>query len=154
MGCGFPTSCVSTGGVFTWKDEHKFTAPDCVQATWIYPEGFMLTSSTNFGNSSGNTRKYFGTKGTLSLDNANAPSYSADGGPKRDGKIRGKVEVTPVECPDHFLNWLQCMRTGETPNASIDDGYKHAVAVLMAAKAYESGRKTVYDQAQRAIRTV
>ena len=154
MGCGFPTSCVSTGGVFTWKDEHKFTAPDCVQATWIYPEGFMLTSSTNFGNSSGNTRKYFGTKGTLSLDNANAPSYSADGGPKRDGKIRGKVEVTPVECPDHFLNWLQCVRTGETPNASIDDGYKHAVAVLMAAKAYETGRKTVYDQAQRAIRTV
>ncbi len=154
MGCGFPTSCVCTGGSFTWNDEHKFTVPDCVQATWIYPEGFLLTSSNNFGNSAGNTRKFFGAKGTLSIDNWNAPTYSADGGPKRDGKIRGKLEVKPVERPDHFLNWLQCMRTGETPHASIDAGYQHAVAVLMAVKAYETGRKTVYDHAQRAIRTV
>lgn len=152
--CGFPQSCMCMGGVTYWKDENNFTVPDNVIATWMYPEGMMVTSSNNFANSAGNTRKFFGEKGTLAVDNWNAPTYSADGGPKRDGKIRGKIDVTPVECPDHFLNWLQCMRTGETPNASIDDGYKHAVAVLMAAKAYETGRKTVYDQAQRAIRTV
>jgi hypothetical protein len=113
----------------------------------------MLTSSNNFGNSSGNTRKFFGTKGTLALDNWNVPSYSAEGGPKRDGKIRGKVDVTPVQRPDHFLNWLQCMRTGETPHASIDDGYKHAIAVLMAVISYDTGKKTTYDHAKRKILT-
>ncbi len=153
MGCGLPTSCVCTGGTFTWNDEHKFTTPDCVQATWIYPEGFMLTSSNNFGNSSGNVRKFFGTKGTLSIDNWNAPTYSAEGGPKRDGKIRGKVDITPIERPDHFLNWLQCMRSGETPHASIDAGYQHAVAVLMAVMSYDTGKKTIYDPVKRAIRT-
>jgi predicted dehydrogenase len=151
MGSTFPESCTCIGGVLTWKDEHKFTTPDCVQATWMYPEGYMLTSSNNFGNSAGNTRKFFGTKGTLALDNWNAPTYSAEGGPKRDGKIRGKVDVTPIERPDHFLNWLQCMRTGETPHASIDAGFQHAVAVLMAVMSYETGRRATYDQKKRKI---
>jgi predicted dehydrogenase len=153
MDCGFPTSCTCIGDVLTWKDEHKFTVPDCVQATWMYPEGFMLTSSNNFGNSAGNTRKFFGTKGTLALDNWNVPNYSAEGGPKRDGKIRGKVDVTPIARPDHFLNWLECIRSGETPHASIDAGYQHAVAVLMAVMSYETGKRTTYDHAKRKILT-
>ena len=63
------------------------------------------------------------------------------------------MDVTPVERPDHFLNWLQCMRSGETPHASIDAGYQHAVAVLMAVISYDTGRKTTYDSKQRKITT-
>lgn len=150
--CGIPESCVCTGGVLTWKDENKFTTPDCVSATWMYPEGFMLTSSNNFGNSFGNNRKFYGTKGTLKCDNWNVPTYSAEGGLKRDGSIRGEVEVTPVDRPDHFLDWLQCMRSGQTPHASLDAGYQHAVACLMASLSYEKGRKAVYDARRRTIR--
>jgi hypothetical protein len=142
------------GGVTYWNDENKFTVPDNVIATWMYPEGFMVTSSNNFANSAGNTRKFFGDKGTLSVDNWNVPNYSAEGGPKRDGKIRGKVDVTPIERPDHFLNWLQCMRDGKTPHASIDAGYQHAVAVLMAVISYDTGKKTKYDHAKRKLTTV
>jgi predicted dehydrogenase len=151
LDCGIPTSCVCIGDVLTWKDEHHFTAPDCVQATWMYPEGFMLRSGNNFGNSAGNSKKIFGTKGTMDILNANAPSYSAEGGPKRDGKIRGKIDVQPIARADHFLNWLQCMRSGETPHASIDAGYQHAVAVLMAVMSYDSGKRTTYDPAKRKI---
>jgi len=148
-----PESCVCTGGIFTWKDENKFTVPDCVQANWIYPEGFLLTSSNNFGNGYGNTRKFFGDKGVLKVDNWNAPTYSPEGGPKRDGKIRGQNAVTPIDRPDHFLNWLQCMRTGETPHASIDAGFQHAVAVLMATRSYETGRKILYDVKSRSLKS-
>ena len=69
------------------------------------------------------------------------------------GSIRGEKPVTPVEQPDHFLNWLQCMRSGATPNASIDAGYQHAVAVIMAMTSYETGRKTIYDPIKRTITT-
>jgi len=151
--CGFPESCMCIGGVTYWKDENKFTTPDNVMATWMYPDGMMVTSSNNFGNSSGSLRKFFGDKGTLDVGNWNVPTYSAEGGPKRDGKIRGKQEVTPVDRPDHFLNWLQCMRTGETPHASIDAGYQHAVAVLLAVTSYDTGRKAIYDAKQRKITT-
>ena len=151
--CGFPETCMCLGGVTYWKDENNFTTPDNVLAMWMYPDGMMVTSSNNFANSAGNTRKFFGDKGTLDVGNWNVPTYSADGGPKRDGKIRGKMEVTPIERPDHFLNWLQCMRSGETPHASIDAGYQHAIAVLMAVISYDTGKKTIYDHAKRTIKT-
>lgn len=150
-GASIPESCVCAGGIFTWKDKHRFTVPDCIQATWIYPEGFLLTSSNNFGNGFGNTRKFFGTKGVLKVDNWNVPTYSAQGGPKRDGSIRGEVTVTPIERPDHFLDWLQCLRTGATPHASIEAGYQHGVACLMAMLSYEKGGRTVYNAKKRTI---
>jgi predicted dehydrogenase len=152
-GTGFPESCMCMGGVTYWKDENKFTTPDNVTATWMYPNDMIVTSSNNFGNGAGSSRKFFGDKGTLAVDNWNAPTYSALGAPKRDGKIRGTVNVPLVESPDHFLNWLQCMRTGETPNASIDAGYQHAIAVLMAVISYDTGKKTFYDHTKRKITT-
>ena len=62
------------------------------------------------------------------------------------------MPVEPVETPDHFLNWLQCIRDRKTPNASIDAGYQHAVAVIMAMIAFDSGRRQIYDHAKREIR--
>lgn len=152
-GAGFPESCVCVGGTFTWKDEHRFTAPDCAQATWIYPEGFLVSSANNMGNGYGNTRKFYGEKGVLKVDNWNVPTYSAEGGPRRDGSIRGDNPVPPVERPDHFLDWLQCIRTGGTPHAPIEAGYQHAVAVLMAQESYRTGRKALYDHRHRLIHT-
>lgn len=152
-GAGFPESCVCLGGTFTWKDKHRFTAPDSVQATWIYPEGFLLSSSNNFGNGYGNGRKVYGDKGVLKLDNWNAPTYSAEGGPRRDQSIRGQNDVVPIDRPDHFLDWLQCMRTGDTPHAPIEAGFQHSVAVLMAVISYDTGRKTLYNPKTRTIVT-
>ena len=65
--------------------------------------------------------------------------------------MSGKVDIEPIARPDHFLNWLQCMRSGETPHASIDAGFQHAVAVLMAVMSYDSGKRTKYDPAKRKI---
>jgi len=61
-------------------------------------------------------------------------------------------KVKPVECPDHWLNWLQCLRSGNTPAAPINAGYQHAVACIMAVQSYDSGHRTVYDHQKREIR--
>jgi len=151
-GAKFPTSCVCLGGTFTWKDEHKFTCPDHVQALWIYPEGFMVSYSTNFGNGSGNSFKIFGDQGVLDMVTWTEPMLSAEGGGKRMGQIRGQKRVDDVAHPDHFLDWLQCLRTRGTPNASIDAGYQHAVAVIMAMQSFDTGKRTVYDVQKREIR--
>jgi len=151
-GAKFPTSCVCLGGTFTWKDEHKFTCPDHIQALWIYPEGFMVSYSTNFGNGSGNSFKIFGDEGVLDMVDWMAPVLTAEGGGKRQGRIRGKNPVKDVPRPDHFLDWLQCLRSRQTPNASIDAGYQHAVACIMAVRAYDTGRRMIYDPQKREIR--
>ena len=151
-GAKFPTSCVATGGTFTWKDEHKFTCPDQVGALWVYPEGFMVEYTTNFGNSGGCTFKMFGDQGTMDMVKWNAPVLSAEGGSKNKGVIRGEKPVEPVERADHFLDWLQCLRTRGTPNAPIEAGYQHSVAGLMAVRAFDTGRRQVYDVEKREIR--
>ena len=149
-GLGIPESCVCLGGVYTWKDEHAFTAPDQVQALWQYPEGLMISYTTNFGNSAGDMIRYCGDKGTLKLGWEDA-TYSADGGIHRDGSIRGENKVEPIEQTDHWVNWYRCMRDKKTPNASLDAGYQHAIASIMATMSYEKGRRTRFDAAKRTI---
>jgi predicted dehydrogenase len=152
-GARFPTSCVCLGGTFTWKDENNFTCPDHVQALWIYPEGFMVSYSTNFGNGSGNSFKIFGDAGVLDMVNWTSPILTAEGAnSKKKGPIRGKNPVKDVPRPDHFLDWLQCLRSRKTPNASIDAGYQHAVACIMAMRSYDSGQRMKYDPVKREIR--
>ncbi len=152
-GAKFPTSSVCLGGTFTWNDERHFTCPDHVQALWIYPEGFMVSYSTNCGNGSGNSFKIFGDQGELDMVNWNAPFLTAEGAnSSKKGPIRGKNPVKEVERPEHFLDWLQCLRTRGTPNASIDAGYQHGVAVIMAMQSFDTGRRTVYDAEAREIR--
>jgi hypothetical protein len=112
----------------------------------------MVSYSTNFGNGSGNSFKIFGDQGVMDMVSWTEPMISAEGGGKRMGEIRGNKRVDDVVHPDHFLDWLQCLRSRETPNASIDAGYQHAVAVIMAMQSYDTGKRTVYDAEKREIR--
>jgi len=151
-GARFPASAVCLGGTFTWKDEPRFTCPDHVQALWTYPEGFLVSYSTNFGNGSGNSFKAFGDQGVLDMVNWNAPVLSAEGASKGKGAIRGRQPVAEVARPDHFLDWLRCLRSRQAPHASIEAGYQHAVATILAMRAFDAGRRMVYDAEKREIR--
>ena len=152
-GSTYPTECVCLGGTLMERDEHQFTAPDSVQALWLYPEGFLVSSSNNLSNSDGSVRKIYGDAGVLDFSNWSAPFYNAKGAPKRaTGKIRGEKKVEPIARPDHFRNWLDCLRSGKQPHAPIEAGHQHAVAVIMAMMSYESGRKAIYDREKRAIK--
>ena len=150
-GAKFPSSAVCQGGTFTWKDEHGFTCPDQVEATWVYPEGFMVHYSTNFGNGGGNSLRICGDQGVMDMVSWNAPVVSSEGAAKK-GRLGKPEPVKPVERPDHFLDWLQCLRSRKAPNAPIDAGYQHAVAVIMAMTAFDTGRRQVYDAEKREIR--
>ena len=84
-----------------------------------YPEGLMISYSTNFGNSAGNVTRFCGDKGTLRLDWSDA-TFTAEGGIHRDGSIRGENKVEPIEQTDHWVNWYRCMRDGRrrTPRST------------------------------------
>jgi predicted dehydrogenase len=151
-GAKFPTSCACLGGTFTWKDKYQFTCPDHVQALWIYPEGFLVSYSTNFGNSGENCFKILGDQGAMDIVHWNLPVLTAEGAGRNRGLIRGKKPVKEVPRPDHYLDWLQCLRSRKTPNASIDAGYQHAVACIMAMRSYDTGRRQLYDAKKRQIR--
>ncbi|HOD50233.1 MAG TPA: Gfo/Idh/MocA family oxidoreductase [Candidatus Hydrogenedentes bacterium] len=152
-GATFPKSAICMGGTYTWKDDYKFTCHDHVHALWEYPEGFIVSYSTNFGNGSGNSFKFFGDAAVLDCVEWGKPMLTSDGINAAKGESFEPQEVALVERPDHFLDWLQCLRSRETPNASIEAGYQHGVATLMAMKACNTGVRQIYDAEKREIRS-
>ena len=123
-----------------------------MQALWQYPEGFMVVYSTNFGNGGDNSFKILGDQGLMDMTNWSAPVITAEGGSKNRGIIRGKKPVEEIARSDHWLDWLQCLRTRKTPNASIEAGFQHAVACIMAVQAMDTGHRMIYDPQKRQIR--
>jgi len=117
-----------------------------------YPEGFMVEYTTNFGNDSGSSFKIFGDTAVMDLQDWSNPYLLPDGVHAKDPAVKEKTAIENIERPDHVLDWLQCIRSRQTPNASIDAGYQHAVAVIMAMMAYDAGKRMIYDHEKREIR--
>ncbi len=111
-----------------------------------------MSYTSNFGNASGNVLRIYGDQGTIDLSNWRAPTYSAAGAIRETKAPKKPTKVPPAERPDNFLDWLQCLRTRKTPNAPIDAGYSHSVAVMMATHAMDTGKRQVFDPAKREIR--
>ncbi len=151
-GAQFPSTAVCSGGIYTWKDEYNFSCPDHIQVLWTYPEGFMVSYSTNFGNGAGNSFKIFGNQGLMDLQDWNNPILLPDGAFKKTDALKEKIEIEPIQRDDHILDWLKCIRSGNEPNANIDAGYQHSVACIMAMIAYDTGKRQIYDHSKREIR--
>jgi hypothetical protein len=71
---------------------------------------------------------------------------------RREMAAAKDTPVESIERPDHFLDWLQCLRTRKPTICPIETGCQHSVAVIMAMKAFDTGRRQVYDPATREIR--
>ena len=131
-GSTYPESAVAVGDTFVWADENKFDCRDQVQVTLTYPEGFMFTYLTNFGNSAGRRSVIYGTRGIMDI-NDRAPTISGEGAFEPADREREVTPIEPIDCPDHFLDWLESLRTREQPIAPIETGHQHSIACIMAA---------------------
>ena len=112
----------------------------------------MVSYSTNFGNGSGSVHKVYGEQGAIDLTNWQKPTFSRAGAIKSSELPKEETPVEPVETPDHFLNWLECLRSRKVCNAPIEAGYNHCVPALMAMRAMDTGRRQTYDAQSREIR--
>ncbi len=148
-GAKFPRCAVTLGGVYVYKDGR--TCPDTVHTLLEYPEDFMVSYSTSFGNGSGNYTKFFGTRGVLDATDWNNPTVSGEGSEDPE-RIKEAKPVPHVPMPHHMQDWLQCLRTRKQPNANIDAGYRHAVACILSDMAYAEGCRMIYDPEKRQIR--
>jgi len=46
----------------------------------------------------------------------------------------------------HMRNWMECVRSRKQPNAPIEAGYNHSIAVIMANAAYRSGTRVIFNE--------
>jgi predicted dehydrogenase len=156
-GCGFPRYAISQGGIYAPTSDRRRTAPDNVDVSLEYAEGFVTHFTTHFGSSINNeTTFFYFEKGMVKTAFGHAPGQPVIVGDGSDHPDRPK-EPKPLELPkteDHMLNWLRCIRTREQPAAPMDAGYLHGVACIIGDVAYVAGRKTTFDPAKREVRPV
>ena len=51
----------------------------------------------------------------------------------------------------HMRNWMECVRARKDPNASVDAGYSHAIALIMSNAAARSGSRATFDPVKRQV---
>lgn len=157
-----PETMTANGGIFMWNDGRE--NPDTFTAVATYKKGFAYVYQTQFGNSFGSHTAIMGSHGTLWADGgegSQAWTRTMKGGLPTDRRPKEKptVEDRPVrvegapeprrdpsdDSKPHFDNWILSMRNRTQPNGDIHTGFKHSVAVIMAARAYWSGRRVRWD---------
>ena len=69
--------------------------------------------------------------------------------------LPGETKAPPMSIDDmslgHMANWFECMRTRTPPHCTVEDGFAHSVACIMAAQSYWSGHRLYWDSAKEAI---
>jgi hypothetical protein len=53
---------------------------------------------------------------------------------------------TDPETAANMRNWMECVRSRKTPNASIHAGYAHSIALCMNVAAIHTGQKVTFDE--------
>jgi len=147
-GAALPKRCVTLGGSFRYRD--SYNAPDSVETILEYDD-FLVRYSTAFGTSAGNYLKFFGPRGTMDATNWSGKPFTVSG-KGAENPVADEMEVPLAESDNHMLNWLKCLRSRQQPNAPIEAGYSHSVAVILSDEAMVRGRRMAFDPVKRAIR--
>src|SRR2546421_1645502 len=160
MGDNLPRSVVAHGGIFAWKDGRE--NPDTFQALLEYPKGFLVSYATSFGNDSDSFTRIMGKGATLiniGGEGSQRWKWVEEKGTHEDDpgiqraekyiKLPGNDAMPPSFISDndlsHMTNWFDCLRSRKQPNATVQHGFAHSVACMMAARAYWSGKKMYWD---------
>jgi predicted dehydrogenase len=170
-----PRSVVANGGNYMWHDGRK----NWDTGTFVFDygplddltKGFQVTYMSRFSNQMGGEQEiYHSNGGTLYLDNG---KVTADGGlTKRfademhmqpnqlqERSLLPRVEKTATQANTgademtvaNVRNWMECVRSRKTPNAHIDAGYSHSIALCMAIAAMHTGQRATFDDARQEV---
>jgi predicted dehydrogenase len=148
-----PTAAYMSGGVFSEKDGRQ--VPDTIAVTIDFPNDMVVTFQSTFSNRRyGLGQRILGSDGTI--------EYVAAANDMVTGRSEDEVHYYPEdvnrsngtaikgESPsqNHIANWIECMRSRKTPNASVELGYRSAVVAHMANLSYRHKRRLTLEEAK------
>jgi predicted dehydrogenase len=171
-GLPHPRSVVANGGIYLWKDGR--TNWDTMTAVFDYgplddlTKGFQVQYTSRFTNSAGGTKElYYSNGGMIDMDKQ---TVTPTGG--MTAREAGEMKMQANQLPSFSLvekaekmntdantagakgdpqtdanmrNWMECVRSRKTPNASIQAGYSHSIALCMNVAAIQTGQKVTFD---------
>jgi predicted dehydrogenase len=172
-GLPHPRSVVANGGIYLWKDGR--TNWDTMTAVFDYgplddlSKGFQVQYTSRFTNSAGGVKElYYSNGGMIDMDKQTVtPTGGLSAKSAAEMKMQAnllpsfplveKVEKMATDAntaPDakgdpqtnaNMRNWMECVRSRKTPNASIHAGYSHSIALCMNVAAIQTGQKVTFN---------
>ncbi len=163
-GLPHPRSVVANGGIYLWKDGR--TNWDTMTAVFDYgplddlSKGFQVQYTSRFTNSAGGVKELYYSNGGM-IDMAKQ-TVSPTGGLTAREAAAMKMQPNllppislmgdatngasePAMTNANMRNWMECVRSRKTPNASIHAGYSHSIALCMNVAAIQTGQKVTFD---------
>ena len=165
-----PRSVVANGGIYAWKDGRKNW--DTISAAFDYgptndlTSGFQVTFSSRMHNGEEKPAEIYYSNGGIM--NLNTNTVSPEGGlTERFAKGMGmsanllpEIDLNVVDekviasantgndplTSGHMRNWMESVRDRKQPNAPVEAGYSHAIAVIMTNAAVQTGMKATFDE--------
>jgi hypothetical protein len=136
-----PLVAQATGGNYRIKE---FECPDTLTASFRYPKGFVVTYDSTIVQSYEDGGMVFrGDKGTLKLDRGRYQLFTEESA--REQKTSRPNPVAAGQSPrdgtiDHLANFLDCVRTRQQPNSTVEHAVLAANAAHYGNLAYKTGR--------------
>jgi len=148
-----PTSAYMSGGVFSEKDGRE--VPDTIAVTLDFPGDVVITWQSTFSNSRyGLGERFLGSEGTVEHVAGATDMVSGKSDeltryfPEPLNRSNGSPFTSNSPDQNHMANWIDCIRSRKTPNASVELGYRTAVAAHMANLAYRSKQRVALETAR------
>ncbi len=168
-GLPHPRSCVANGGIYLWKDGR--TNWDTMTAVFDYgplddsTKGFQVQYTSRFTNSAGGVKElYYSNGGMIDMDKQTVtPTGGLTARFADEMKMKPnllpssslveKAETVETDANTHgdpqtaanMRNWMECVRSRKMPNAPIEAGYSHSIALCMNVAAIQTGMKVTFD---------
>jgi predicted dehydrogenase len=151
MGKDIPSSAVSAGGVYHYKDGR--TAPDTINVLLEYPSEFTATfEATLAPGITGAAVEMCGTEGRLWIDRSRYEYYPVGRNVKPTiVKAEGGGPGVDSLTLDHVKNFLECVRSRKLPNGDVLIGHRSAQASHLGNLAYEQKRRLAFDTVREEI---
>ena len=150
-----PSAACMSGGVFSEKDGRQ--VPDTIVVTLEFPKDIVVTWQSTFSNSHyGLGERLLGSDGTVEhVSGATdmVTGRSVEGlryYPEKVNRRDGTALSGDTPNQNHMANWIDCVRTRKTPNASVEIGYRSAIAAHMANIAYRQKQRITLETAKSA----
>ena len=171
-GMNYPTSAVSSGGLYQWLDGRE--NPDTFTTILEYGKsgekgkGFQVmfqSHQTNCApgrkpNNESGQEEYFSTQGAIDLVNGTVSNRGVEGAKEFKQENLPAPKETVVTSANtgadkltsaHVRNWMECVRSRKDPNAPVEAGYYHSIALIMSNAAFRTGNKATFDPVRREV---
>jgi predicted dehydrogenase len=170
-----PRSVVANGGIYLWKDGRSNF--DTMTAVFDYgplndaKKGFQVLYTSRQTNAAGDVKElYFSNGGMLNLDTGkvtpegglrenHASAMGMKANQLAERSLMNETAKTETgadtgadnDTSANMRNWMECVRSRKTPNADVEAGYSHSVALCMTIAALHTGQRITFDDKKQDV---